>query len=170
MNGLNSDLHLAMCSRAHTPPHSAVPKWTNTLPEFQVSLCMQKVLSWLGIFLSYWMYSFIFPLLFLSDNFTLGICPQHSKRFLRSLTKERLLEAKHSGPRLCIDLSMTNHMSKKVGHPLNSEFLLTWGRSMTSSSFYNSIVNQQKCLVFYALSHSVPRWLLFWIRKRIDNF
>ncbi|XP_043342754.1 tRNA methyltransferase 10 homolog B isoform X2 [Cervus elaphus] len=42
-----------------------------------------------------------------------GICPQHSKRFLRSLIKERLLEAKHSGPRLCIDLSMTNHMSKK---------------------------------------------------------
>ncbi|XP_042770167.1 tRNA methyltransferase 10 homolog B isoform X3 [Panthera leo] len=42
-----------------------------------------------------------------------GICPQHSKRFLRSLTKERLLEAKHSGPRLCIDLSMTHHMSKK---------------------------------------------------------
>uniref|UniRef100_A0A8D2DA96 tRNA (guanine(9)-N(1))-methyltransferase n=1 Tax=Sciurus vulgaris TaxID=55149 RepID=A0A8D2DA96_SCIVU len=43
-----------------------------------------------------------------------GICPQHSKRFLRSLTKEKLLEAKHSGPRLCIDLSMTHHMSKKV--------------------------------------------------------
>ncbi|XP_027472697.1 tRNA methyltransferase 10 homolog B isoform X2 [Zalophus californianus] len=42
-----------------------------------------------------------------------GICPQHSKRFLRSLTKERLWEAKHSGPRLCIDLSMTHHMSKK---------------------------------------------------------
>ncbi|XP_042821196.1 tRNA methyltransferase 10 homolog B isoform X3 [Panthera tigris] len=42
-----------------------------------------------------------------------GTCPQHSKRFLRSLTKERLLEAKHSGPRLCIDLSMTHHMSKK---------------------------------------------------------
>ncbi|XP_047381700.1 tRNA methyltransferase 10 homolog B isoform X2 [Sciurus carolinensis] len=42
-----------------------------------------------------------------------GICPQHSKRFLRSLTKEKLLEAKHSGPRLCIDLSMTHHMSKK---------------------------------------------------------
>lgn len=42
-----------------------------------------------------------------------GICPQHSKRFLRALTKEKLLEAKHSGPRLCIDLSMTHHMSKK---------------------------------------------------------
>nr|XP_021527184.1 tRNA methyltransferase 10 homolog B isoform X3 [Aotus nancymaae] len=42
-----------------------------------------------------------------------GICPQHSKRFLRALTKEKLLEAKHSGPRLCIDLSMSHHMSKK---------------------------------------------------------
>ncbi|XP_006143794.1 tRNA methyltransferase 10 homolog B isoform X2 [Tupaia chinensis] len=42
-----------------------------------------------------------------------GICPQHSKRFLKALTKEKLLEAKHSGPRLCIDLSMTHHMSKK---------------------------------------------------------
>ncbi|KAM8801206.1 tRNA methyltransferase 10 homolog B isoform 2-T2 [Rhynchonycteris naso] len=42
-----------------------------------------------------------------------GICPQHSKRFLRSLTKKKLAEAKHSGPRLCIDLSMTHHMSKK---------------------------------------------------------
>ncbi|XP_075416292.1 tRNA methyltransferase 10 homolog B isoform X1 [Tenrec ecaudatus] len=40
-------------------------------------------------------------------------CPQHSKRFLRALTKERLLKAKDSGPRLCIDLSMTDHMSKK---------------------------------------------------------
>lgn len=41
------------------------------------------------------------------------VCTQHSKRFLRVLTKEKLLEAKHSGPRLCIDLSMTHHMSKK---------------------------------------------------------
>ncbi|XP_075416293.1 tRNA methyltransferase 10 homolog B isoform X2 [Tenrec ecaudatus] len=41
-------------------------------------------------------------------------CPQHSKRFLRALTKERLLKAKDSGPRLCIDLSMTDHMSKKL--------------------------------------------------------
>ncbi|XP_045435951.1 tRNA methyltransferase 10 homolog B isoform X2 [Pipistrellus kuhlii] len=48
-----------------------------------------------------------------SDNSNSGIYPQHSKRFLRSLTKEKLLEAKHSGPRLCIDLSMTHHMSKK---------------------------------------------------------
>nr|XP_021509657.1 tRNA methyltransferase 10 homolog B isoform X2 [Meriones unguiculatus] len=43
-----------------------------------------------------------------------GTSPQHSKRFLKALTKERLLEAKHSGPRLCVDLSMTHHMSKKL--------------------------------------------------------
>lgn len=42
-----------------------------------------------------------------------GISTQHSKRFLRALTKEKLLEAKHSGPRLCVDLSLTHHMSKK---------------------------------------------------------
>ncbi|KAM8960526.1 tRNA methyltransferase 10 homolog B [Pelodytes ibericus] len=43
-----------------------------------------------------------------------GASPQqHSKRFLKGLTKERLLEAKDTGPRLCIDLSMTEHMSKK---------------------------------------------------------
>ncbi|XP_013368636.1 PREDICTED: tRNA methyltransferase 10 homolog B isoform X2 [Chinchilla lanigera] len=42
-----------------------------------------------------------------------GICTQHSKRFLRALTKEKLLKARRTGPRLCIDLSMTHHMSKK---------------------------------------------------------
>ncbi|XP_044142139.1 tRNA methyltransferase 10 homolog B isoform X2 [Bufo gargarizans] len=40
-------------------------------------------------------------------------CHQHSKKFLKALTKERLLGAKDAGPRLCIDLSMTDHMSKK---------------------------------------------------------
>ncbi|KAM6170416.1 tRNA methyltransferase 10 homolog B isoform 2-T2 [Rhynchocyon petersi] len=43
-----------------------------------------------------------------------GTYPQHSKRFLRALTKERLLEAKNSGPKLCIDLSVTDHMSQKL--------------------------------------------------------
>nr|XP_044997719.1 tRNA methyltransferase 10 homolog B isoform X2 [Jaculus jaculus]XP_044997720.1 tRNA methyltransferase 10 homolog B isoform X2 [Jaculus jaculus]XP_044997721.1 tRNA methyltransferase 10 homolog B isoform X2 [Jaculus jaculus] len=42
-----------------------------------------------------------------------GTCSQHSKRFLKALTKEKLVEAKRSGPRLCIDLSMTHHMSGK---------------------------------------------------------
>uniref|UniRef100_G3S985 tRNA (guanine(9)-N(1))-methyltransferase n=1 Tax=Gorilla gorilla gorilla TaxID=9595 RepID=G3S985_GORGO len=54
-----------------------------------------------------------------------GICPQHSKRFLRALTKDKLLEAKHSGPRLCIDLSMTHYMSKKLEDvDLNKVYIL----------------------------------------------
>ncbi|XP_053226524.1 tRNA methyltransferase 10 homolog B [Podarcis raffonei] len=39
--------------------------------------------------------------------------PQLSKRDLKVIAKERLLEAKESGPRLCIDLSMTAHMTQK---------------------------------------------------------
>ncbi|XP_018099232.1 tRNA methyltransferase 10 homolog B isoform X2 [Xenopus laevis] len=45
---------------------------------------------------------------------------KHSKKFLKALTKEHLLEAKDSGPRLCIDLSMTQHMTKKVDTTENS--------------------------------------------------
>ncbi|XP_036622922.1 tRNA methyltransferase 10 homolog B isoform X2 [Trichosurus vulpecula] len=43
-----------------------------------------------------------------------GMSPQQSKRVLKAMTKERLLAAKSSGPRLCIDLSMTNRMTKKI--------------------------------------------------------
>ncbi|XP_058997303.1 tRNA methyltransferase 10 homolog B isoform X1 [Mustela lutreola] len=62
-----------------------------------------------------------------------GICPQHSKRFLRSLTKERLLEAKHSGPRLCIDLSMTHHMSKKELSRLAGQIRRLYGSNKKAS-------------------------------------
>uniref|UniRef100_A0A4X2KU65 tRNA methyltransferase 10 homolog B n=1 Tax=Vombatus ursinus TaxID=29139 RepID=A0A4X2KU65_VOMUR len=43
----------------------------------------------------------------------LGVSPQQSKRVLKAMTKEKLLAAKSSGPKLCIDLSMTNRMTKK---------------------------------------------------------
>ncbi|XP_044121257.1 tRNA methyltransferase 10 homolog B isoform X2 [Neovison vison] len=62
-----------------------------------------------------------------------GICPQHSKRFLRSVTKERLLEAKHSGPRLCIDLSMTHHMSKKELSRLAGQIRRLYGSNKKAS-------------------------------------
>ncbi|XP_032274148.1 tRNA methyltransferase 10 homolog B isoform X2 [Phoca vitulina] len=62
-----------------------------------------------------------------------GICPQHSKRFLRSLTKERLLEAKHSGPRVCIDLSMTHHMSKKELSRLAGQIRRLYGSNKKAS-------------------------------------
>ncbi|XP_063770295.1 tRNA methyltransferase 10 homolog B [Pseudophryne corroboree] len=52
---------------------------------------------------------------------------QHSKKFLKALTKERLLEAKDSGPRLCIDLSMTDHMSKKETSRLAAQIRRLYG-------------------------------------------
>lgn len=41
--------------------------------------------------------------------------PQYSKRAMKEIAKERLAEARSTGPKLCIDLSMTNSMSDKVG-------------------------------------------------------
>uniref|UniRef100_A0A3B1JE32 tRNA methyltransferase 10 homolog B n=1 Tax=Astyanax mexicanus TaxID=7994 RepID=A0A3B1JE32_ASTMX len=39
--------------------------------------------------------------------------PQFSKRVIKAITRERLEEARTSGPRLCVDLSMTDCMSHK---------------------------------------------------------
>lgn len=62
-----------------------------------------------------------------------GTCPQHSKRFLKALTKEKLLEAKHSGPRLCVDLSMTQHMSKKELSRLAAQIRRLYGSNKKAS-------------------------------------
>ncbi|KAL6050913.1 hypothetical protein STEG23_019430 [Scotinomys teguina] len=62
-----------------------------------------------------------------------GTCPQHSKRFLKALTKEKLLEAKHSGPRLCVDLSMTHHMSKKELSRLAGQIRRLYGSNKKAS-------------------------------------
>ncbi|XP_050799158.1 tRNA methyltransferase 10 homolog B isoform X3 [Gopherus flavomarginatus] len=43
-----------------------------------------------------------------------GIAHQHSKRVLKAIAKERLLAAKEAAPWLCIDLSMTSHMTQKM--------------------------------------------------------
>ncbi|XP_068785048.1 tRNA methyltransferase 10 homolog B isoform X4 [Struthio camelus] len=43
-----------------------------------------------------------------------GTTEQQSKRVLKAIMKERLLEAKESGPRLCVDLSMADRMTKKM--------------------------------------------------------
>ncbi|XP_029459233.1 tRNA methyltransferase 10 homolog B [Rhinatrema bivittatum] len=42
-----------------------------------------------------------------------GTEQQHSKRVLKAIRTEQLLEAKHAGPRLCIDLSVSDRMTKK---------------------------------------------------------
>ncbi|XP_071315142.1 tRNA methyltransferase 10 homolog B [Trachinotus anak] len=39
--------------------------------------------------------------------------PQFTKRVMKAITKERLAEAQSTGPRLCVDLSMTDCMSDK---------------------------------------------------------
>ncbi|XP_003504846.1 tRNA methyltransferase 10 homolog B [Cricetulus griseus] len=62
-----------------------------------------------------------------------GTCPQHSKRFLKALTKEKLLEAKHSGPRLCVDLSMTHQMSKKELSRLAGQIRRLYGSNKKAS-------------------------------------
>lgn len=37
---------------------------------------------------------------------------------MKEITKERLAEAQSTGPKLCIDMSMTDSMSDKVGDRL----------------------------------------------------
>ncbi|XP_064358200.1 tRNA methyltransferase 10 homolog B isoform X3 [Dromaius novaehollandiae] len=44
-----------------------------------------------------------------------GTAGHHSKRVLKAIMKERLLEARESGPWLCVDLSMADRMTKKMG-------------------------------------------------------
>lgn len=39
---------------------------------------------------------------------------EFTKRAMKAITKERLAEALISGPKLCVDLSMTDSMSDKV--------------------------------------------------------
>lgn len=41
--------------------------------------------------------------------------PQYSKRVMKEIAKERLAKAQSTGPKICIDLSMTDSMSDKVG-------------------------------------------------------
>lgn len=41
--------------------------------------------------------------------------PQYPKRIMKEMARERLAEAKSTGPKLCVDLSMTDSMSDKVG-------------------------------------------------------
>lgn len=40
--------------------------------------------------------------------------PHVSKRVIKAITRERLEEARATGPRLCVDLSMSDCMSHKV--------------------------------------------------------
>uniref|UniRef100_A0A8D0C4M6 tRNA methyltransferase 10 homolog B n=1 Tax=Salvator merianae TaxID=96440 RepID=A0A8D0C4M6_SALMN len=52
---------------------------------------------------------------------------QLSKRDLKVIAKGRLLDAKETGPRLCIDLSMTSHMTRKEINRLASQIRRLYG-------------------------------------------
>ncbi|XP_046896751.1 tRNA methyltransferase 10 homolog B [Hypomesus transpacificus] len=53
--------------------------------------------------------------------------PQFSKRVTKAITKERLAEAQTSGPKLCLDLSMTDNMSDKEISRLASQIRRLYG-------------------------------------------
>ncbi|XP_068785045.1 tRNA methyltransferase 10 homolog B isoform X2 [Struthio camelus] len=56
-----------------------------------------------------------------------GTTEQQSKRVLKAIMKERLLEAKESGPRLCVDLSMADRMTKKETSRLAAQIRRLYG-------------------------------------------
>ncbi|KAL8202872.1 UNVERIFIED_CONTAM: hypothetical protein K2H54_028304 [Gekko kuhli] len=58
--------------------------------------------------------------------------PQLSKRDLKGITRERLLGAKETGPRLCVDLSMTTHMTKKEISRLAAQIRRLYGSNKKS--------------------------------------
>ncbi|XP_048358718.1 tRNA methyltransferase 10 homolog B isoform X2 [Sphaerodactylus townsendi] len=58
--------------------------------------------------------------------------PQLSKRDLKEITRERLLGAKETGPLLCVDLSMTNHMTKKEISRLAGQIRRLYGSNKKS--------------------------------------
>ncbi|KAH0628466.1 hypothetical protein JD844_009679 [Phrynosoma platyrhinos] len=60
--------------------------------------------------------------------------PQFSKRGLKAIAKEYLLDAKETGPRLCIDLSMTRHMTKKEISRLAIQIRRLYGSNKKSQS------------------------------------
>ncbi|XP_060092998.1 tRNA methyltransferase 10 homolog B [Heteronotia binoei] len=58
--------------------------------------------------------------------------PQLSKRDLKEITRERLLGAKKTGPRLCVDLSMTTHMTTKEISRLAAQIRRLYGSNKKS--------------------------------------
>ncbi|CAM5146580.1 unnamed protein product [Natator depressus] len=56
-----------------------------------------------------------------------GAAHQHSKRVLKEIAKERLLAAKEAAPWLCVDLSLTSHMTKKEVSRLAAQIRRLYG-------------------------------------------
>ncbi|XP_074850100.1 tRNA methyltransferase 10 homolog B isoform X2 [Carettochelys insculpta] len=56
-----------------------------------------------------------------------GAAPQHSKRTAKAMSRERLLAAREAGPRLCVDLSVSSHMTEKETSRLAAQIRRLYG-------------------------------------------
>ncbi|XP_043915433.1 tRNA methyltransferase 10 homolog B [Protopterus annectens] len=63
-----------------------------------------------------------------------GVWPLLTKRDLKVITKEKLLKARDSGPRICIDLSMTDHMNNKEISRLAAQIRRLYGTNRKSTN------------------------------------
>uniref|UniRef100_A0A8C5LUQ5 tRNA methyltransferase 10 homolog B n=1 Tax=Leptobrachium leishanense TaxID=445787 RepID=A0A8C5LUQ5_9ANUR len=109
-----------------------------------------------------------------AESANAGISQQlHSKRFLKAITKERVLGAKDSGTRLCIDLSMTEHMSRKEISRLAAQIRRLYGSNkkaaqpfwlyltgfMEHSLLYNECVRMNDGFVNYIFNRTENSFL-----------
>ncbi|KAG9345517.1 hypothetical protein JZ751_008661 [Albula glossodonta] len=70
--------------------------------------------------------------------------PQHSKRFVKVITKERLMEARLAGPKLCVDLSMTDCMSPKEISRLASQIRRLYGSNRKAARPFHLVLTDMQ--------------------------
>ncbi|KAL7875709.1 hypothetical protein AOLI_G00106720 [Acnodon oligacanthus] len=76
--------------------------------------------------------------------------PQFSKRVIKAITKERLEEARTTGPRLCVDLSMTDCMSHKEISRLAGQIRRLYGSNKkTQQPFHLFLTDMKKDGLLY---------------------
>ncbi|XP_062849438.1 tRNA methyltransferase 10 homolog B [Trichomycterus rosablanca] len=70
--------------------------------------------------------------------------PEFSKRVMKAITKERLEEARATGPRLCVDLSMTDCMSHKEICRLAGQIRRLYGSNKKSTQPFHLLLTDMK--------------------------
>ncbi|KAJ8382217.1 hypothetical protein SKAU_G00029950 [Synaphobranchus kaupii] len=70
--------------------------------------------------------------------------PQHSKRVVKVITKERLREAQLAGPKLCVDLSMTECMSHKEISRLACQIRRLYGSNRKAARPFHLVLTEMR--------------------------
>lgn len=70
--------------------------------------------------------------------------PQHSKRVVKVITKERLREAQLAGPKLCVDLSMTECMSHKEISRLACQIRRLYGSNRKAARPFHIVLTDMR--------------------------